>query len=378
MDRRNWLLAVLGAVIALLVFLVALGASPYPDITSGREAAAQSQAVKPPPPSPEPVLLVNVTPDDARTINAGIPYSKDTNPAARPFKYRAIDSDLARATDCLAAGVYYEAGDDAVGQRAVAQVVLNRLRHPAFPKSVCEVVFQGSERQTGCQFTFTCDDALKRYRPSAPAWKRAQKIAAQALHGAVFSQVGNATHYHTDWVVPYWSSSLDKITKVGTHLFFRWKGYWGTAAAFARAVGGEEPVVSALATLSAAHAPDGAAPILLADPKVLHDAAEAEADAIPPIASIANSPSVFLTHLPVAQAPRFPDLAQQSCAEMQNCRFMVWTDRSAVASALPLSERQLGTMSFSYVRDRSVGFERTLWNCFEFHGRTPCMVEERK
>ncbi|MCZ3110870.1 cell wall hydrolase, partial [Acinetobacter baumannii] len=69
----------------------------------------------------------------------------------------------ARAIDCMAAAVLYEAGDDAVGQRAVAQVVINRVRHPAFPKTICAVVFQGSDRATGCQFTFTCDGALVRH-----------------------------------------------------------------------------------------------------------------------------------------------------------------------------------------------------------------------
>ncbi|MGJ3626051.1 cell wall hydrolase [Sphingomonas sp. MMS24-JH45] len=84
------------------------------------------------------------------------------------------------------------------------QVVLNRLRHPAFPKTVCGVVFQGAERSTGCQFTFTCDGALAR-QPSPLAWDRARKVAAAALAGAVYRPVGYATHYHTDWVVPYWS-----------------------------------------------------------------------------------------------------------------------------------------------------------------------------
>ena len=107
------------------------------------------------------------------------------------------------------------------------QTVLNRVRHPAFPATVCGVVFQGSERSTGCQFTFTCDGALAR-QPSAAAWARARALAEQALDGAVDERVGNATHYHTDWVVPYWRTSLDKIAQVETHIFDRWRGHLTT------------------------------------------------------------------------------------------------------------------------------------------------------
>lgn len=91
------------------------------------------------------------------------------------------------------------------GQAAVAQVVLNRVRHPAFPGTVCGVVYQGSQRKTGCQFTFTCDGSLTRRTMSQSAWQRARAIAANTLSGNVNSTVGLATHYHTNWVYPYWS-----------------------------------------------------------------------------------------------------------------------------------------------------------------------------
>ncbi|MDE8453312.1 cell wall hydrolase, partial [Klebsiella pneumoniae] len=94
---------------------------------------------------------------------ASVPFVEGPNPAARPFRLPGDAPQQARAIDCMAAAVLYEAGDDPVGQRAVAQVVINRVRHPAFPKTICGVVFQGSERPTGCQFTFTCDGALVRH-----------------------------------------------------------------------------------------------------------------------------------------------------------------------------------------------------------------------
>ncbi|MBK6297661.1 MAG: cell wall hydrolase [Sphingomonadales bacterium] len=136
-----------------------------------------------------------------------------------PYHFGRKNPDFERARDCLASAAWYEAGDDSAGQRSVMQVVLNRLMHPAFPKTVCRVVFQGEDRTTGCQFTFTCDGALARRSPSEKAWKRAQAIAELALSGTVDSSVGLATHYHTDWVVPNWSGSLDKIARVGSHLF---------------------------------------------------------------------------------------------------------------------------------------------------------------
>lgn len=133
-----------------------------------------------------------------------------------------------------------------MGQRAVAQVVLNRVRHPAYPHSVCGVVFQGSERATGCQFTFTCDGSLARPR-NAVGWNRALGVAAAALAGYVERSVGTATHYHTVWVFPYWQSSLTKITTVGAHIFYRWSGSWGTPAAFTASYSGLELLPTKLA-----------------------------------------------------------------------------------------------------------------------------------
>jgi hypothetical protein len=154
-----------------------------------------------------------------------------------------------RSLTCLTAAVYYEAATESLdGQRAVAQVVLNRLRHPAYPNSVCGVVFQGSERSTGCQFTFTCDGALAR-APNPAAWSRAQSVASAALSGSVYAPVGWATHYHTNWVVPYWSASLVKIANVGTHIFYRWEGGWGRPPAFRDSHSGSEPVLAKMRAL---------------------------------------------------------------------------------------------------------------------------------
>ena len=100
--------------------------------------------------------------------------------------------DQSRELECLTQAVYFEArGETPAGQAAVAQVVLNRVRHPAFPKSVCAVVFQGAGRH-GCQFSFACDGSTQRGR-EAGAWRRAQTIASRALDGFVMAEVGRAS-----------------------------------------------------------------------------------------------------------------------------------------------------------------------------------------
>lgn len=193
--------------------------------------------------APEPAVLrlQDLTPDQARAWNAANPIAPGPNPAARPFLLKTAGvMDEARAVDCLTAAIYYEAAWETVdGQRAVAQVILNRMRHPAYPKTVCGVVFQGSNRVTGCQFTFTCDGALAR-RPNEAAWSRARKVAVAALNGYVMRQVGNATHYHANYVAPYWSPNLHKVATIGAHIFYRWTGGWGMPGAFGGRYAGTE------------------------------------------------------------------------------------------------------------------------------------------
>ncbi|MXO85576.1 cell wall hydrolase [Altererythrobacter aurantiacus] len=156
----------------------------------------------------------------------------DAGPAARSFVFNGTRADRARAAECLAMAVYYEAASEGIeGQRAVAQVVLNRVSHPAYPASVCQVVFQGSERATGCQFTFTCDGSLMR-RPNRQIYARALEIANDALSGEVDRKVGLATHYHTHAVSPIWAPRLHPLGAIGNHRFYRWNGRAGTPGAF--------------------------------------------------------------------------------------------------------------------------------------------------
>lgn len=176
----------------------------------------------------------------AEDVNDLRPFARMPIRPMQPFVLKASGEDRARAIQCLAEAVYYEAArEPEVGQEAVAQVVLNRMRHPAYPKSVCGVVYQGSARVTGCQFTFTCDGSL-RYAPQPALWKRARAVAERALSGYVDKTVGSATHYHARYVAPYWAPTLVKMTQVGQHIFYRWTGPWGEPPAFTgRYAGGE-------------------------------------------------------------------------------------------------------------------------------------------
>ena len=178
--------------------------------------------------------------ETARELNALRPFARLPIRPMRPFVLAAAGEDRARAVECLSQAVYYEAArEPEVGQEAVAQVVLNRMRHPAYPKSVCGVVYQGAARTTGCQFTFTCDGAL-RYAPQPALWRQARQVAERALGGYVDKTVGSATHYHAQYVSPYWAPTLVKMVQVGQHIFYRWTGPWGEPPAFTgRYAGGE-------------------------------------------------------------------------------------------------------------------------------------------
>jgi spore germination cell wall hydrolase CwlJ-like protein len=182
-------------------------------------------------------------PEEAQRINAQIPAAGGGVAAARPFQASLDATAKARAVHCLADAVYYEAAmEPRAGQEAVAQVVLNRVRDPDFPNSVCGVVFQGAEQSTGCQFSFTCDGSMAR-APQALYWKEAEDVAKRALDGYVATSAGTATHYHADYVMPYWTPTLVKLGKFGKQIFYRWRGPAGDASAFVQRYAGSEPAI---------------------------------------------------------------------------------------------------------------------------------------
>ena len=247
-PRETVGLGLLGLVAAIALATSANSTNRLPNMEALRASAANALPT-----------ATDVRPVDAQTalqINSRQPFATGPNPAARPFSLAAGGAESrARALECLTSAVYYEAGQEpTAGQQAVAQVVLNRVRHPAFPASVCGVVYEGSTRPTGCQFTFTCDGSLSR-APERSSWNRAREVAKAALNGFVQPAVGNATHYHANYVAPYWAPTLAKTSAIGAHIFYRWSGGWGLPDAFAKRWSGREadPQALRVAAMSVAH-----------------------------------------------------------------------------------------------------------------------------
>ena len=232
-DTHRLPLAVGGLVLALIASLLLI-AGPQADarpvalrsLIAPTHAAALIAAT-----SGDQAVAVKAVGADAKLINAAIPFAGGPVASAAPFALGGDGMDQRRALLCLTQAVYYEAGfEPMAGRRAVAQVVLNRMRHPAYPKSVCGVVYQRNSTPV-CQFSFVCDGALYR-SPESGAWSQARAIAAAALAGYVEPSVGSATHYHADYVAPRWAPMLFKVAKLGAHIFYRWPGAWGLPAAF--------------------------------------------------------------------------------------------------------------------------------------------------
>ncbi len=133
-------------------------------------------------------------------------------------------AELDKEQRCLAEAVYFEArSEPEQGQAAVAQVVLNRLKSKYYPKTICEVVYQNQERFLGCEFTFTCEGkSLVVTEPES--WSVAVRLARQVMEGAIYNpDVGDSTHYHADYVRPYWANALEKRDVIGRHIFYSLK-----------------------------------------------------------------------------------------------------------------------------------------------------------
>ncbi len=132
---------------------------------------------------------------------------------------------------CLAQAIYYEARSESrVGRLAVADVILNRVASPVYPDTICEVVYQGSERKTGCQFSFTCDGSMKA-RLNERQWRDAEMLSGAVLAGIRRPVSRFATHYHADYVSPPWADTLTPTAVIGTHKFYRFPSRTIVAAA---------------------------------------------------------------------------------------------------------------------------------------------------
>lgn len=129
---------------------------------------------------------------------------------------------------CLAEGIYFEArGESELGQAAVAQVILNRVRAPAYPDTVCGVVYQNKSWRNRCQFSFACD-GIANLVISRAAWRRAVDVAWKVTEGDIWLEdVGDSTHYHANYVRPGWGKSMIRADRIGAHIFYRTRfGGW--------------------------------------------------------------------------------------------------------------------------------------------------------
>jgi spore germination cell wall hydrolase CwlJ-like protein len=181
--------------------VAALGGDPdlkSPALRGGYEQPGESVAVK-----------GEVTGDDAR-------------PKSPAERLKLTDKTREKAERCLANAVYFEArGEPIRGQIAVAQVVMNRVFSPFYPKTVCGVVYQNAHRHNACQFTFACD-GIPDIVTEPDAWLRATRIARDMLDGKLWmSEVGKSTHYHAYWVHPSWTGEMKRLYKLGVHTFYR-------------------------------------------------------------------------------------------------------------------------------------------------------------
>lgn len=197
--------------------LAALVNNDHPDVLATAYAQSEPDYAKA---SPFEVLLQDEEPNNGRFIP---PMAKGDHWWIQNPLPESVFSKKEQA--CLANGIYFEARSESVrGQAAVAQVILNRVRNPAYPNSICGVVYQNDSWFNRCQFSFACDGRKKRI-DSPVAYKTAQDIAMAVTAGKIFiPEVGSSTHYYAQYVHPGWARTMQKMTKIGLHIFYRTYG----------------------------------------------------------------------------------------------------------------------------------------------------------
>ena len=138
------------------------------------------------------------------------------------IKWRCLSQSLKREQKCLAEAIYFESRSEPEdGQAAVAQVVLNRVKSGLYPTNICGVVYQNRHKYKACQFSFACEGRSLAITEPGP-WSTAQRVAREVLEGESYNTaVGASTHYHANYVAPYWSRKLKRTDQIGRHIFYR-------------------------------------------------------------------------------------------------------------------------------------------------------------
>jgi hypothetical protein len=299
--------AILGSVMGLAIggAYLAGGLAHAPQTQQTQVAQAGSAALVAPSAAPAPFAVPATLneQDGAKLIKVDAPILRAPEKlglgplsvlksVAQPFKLHGA-LDQSRELECLTQAVYSEArGESPAGQAAVAQVILNRVRHPAFPKSVCGVVYQG------CQFSFACNGGGRRHAEGA-AWDRARQVATRAMDGYVMADVGTATHFHASRLGSTWSGGLRKVAQIGAHIFYRFAGSRGGAGMFSN----DAPARAVYASLGPLPAGSGG--------KIL-TAVEHAAHAVGDGVRGAFSPSKVVLPTPVSKAIKTADKADDA------------------------------------------------------------------
>ncbi len=156
-----------------------------------------------------------------------LPYGRSpliprTFPSGKAFGGLAEQAFQKRERRCMTTALYFEArSEPEAGQIAVGQVIMNRVKSPDYPDTICGVVYQGSNRRTGCQFSFTCDG--KADKPgNKKQWEHSKRLANKVLEGQVWlKSIGNATHYHATYVSPRWRHKMARVKQIGRHIFYK-------------------------------------------------------------------------------------------------------------------------------------------------------------
>lgn len=198
-------------------YLVALINNDKPDVLATAYAPARAAGASPFD------LLLNDDPNEGRFIP---PAGKgDHSWLTNPLPAGVFSAPEQK---CLAEAIYFEArGESLEGQAAVAQVVLNRVRNPTYPGTVCGVVYQNKHLRNRCQFSFACDGIPDRVTEPGH-YRKAQDIAMAVTAGKIFlPEVGSSTHYYATYVSPGWARAMTRMTKIGQHIFYRTiRGGW--------------------------------------------------------------------------------------------------------------------------------------------------------
>jgi Cell Wall Hydrolase len=205
------------------VKLAALPPVPFPAGEPGAIFDAPVERADLPPLPSDPGVVMKNGMSGGQTVAAKGQVTGEHQRPMTPAELLGLGEDTrAKSEKCLAEAIYFESrGETVRGQMAVAQVILNRVFSGKYPNTVCGVVYQNAHRRLHCQFTFACDGIPDIVR-EADMWERAKAIAAEMLDGRLWlPEVGKATHYHAHWVRPGWVREMNKMHRLGVHLFYR-------------------------------------------------------------------------------------------------------------------------------------------------------------